>query len=329
MQAVTSGRSMVECRIGRCTIFSGPKPLDQPTNRFDHCQKAALVLTLFLHSYYEGTITMFNLLLAAAIILPPMHPAAAVRSGEPTPVLVSSEEADDHAINRDRLYLRTAIGPHFSGSTITVVVDAKGSVVSALARPWNQEKDIPLAFLIQAEAMVRGLQFKPFYRRRHPVSVTFERYVIALPPELIPDHHEQFPEVHDWNSVKITLERTLCYGMCPAYKVELHGDGTVLYSGQSHVAVAGDQRASVPQENVVELVKLFEQADYYSLLSEYRSMSTDSPTQITSIEIDGRRKQIVDYIGLDVGMPLSVKKLEAEIDRLSGDARWVHSQVPH
>jgi hypothetical protein len=277
----------------------------------------------FAFLYLEVT-AMFNLLLAVAMILPPVQQAASAPTSEPAPIRVSNKEADDHSINHDLLYLRAANGPRFPGITITVVVDTTGSIVSALALPENQENDTQPALLVQAEAMVRGLQFKPFYRYGHPVSVSFERYVTTLPLELKLDQRVPFPEVHDWNSIKITLERTVCYGMCAAYKVELHGDGTVLYEGQSSVAITGIQHASVPQANIVELVKLFEQADYYSLRSEYKSRITDNPTQTTSIEIDGQRKQIVDYVGLYVGMPVSVMKLEEAIDRLSGDTRWVH-----
>jgi len=270
---------------------------------------------------------MFSLLLAVAMILPPVQQAASPHS-QPAPIRVFDNEINEHAINHDLLYLRTAHPRPFSGITVTVVVDTSGSVISALAMPENQEKDAQPALLIQAEAMVRGLQFKPFYREGHPVSVTFYRRVTCLPQELVPAQQVPFPKVRDWNSIKITLERTACYGMCPAYKVELHGDGTVLYEGRSSVAVEGNQHASVPQANIVELVKLFEQADYYSLLNEYKSRITDNPTRTTSIEIDGQRKQVVDYVGLYVGMPLSVTKLEEAIDRLSGDARWIHSQAP-
>ena len=45
-----------------------------------------------------------------------------------------------------------------------------------------------------------------------------------------------FPEIHDWNTLRITLSRSGCYGRCPVYKVEIHGDGTVLYDGKVNVA---------------------------------------------------------------------------------------------
>jgi hypothetical protein len=32
--------------------------------------------------------------------------------------------------------------------------------------------------------------------------------------------------------LRITLNRSVCYGKCPAYKIEIHGDGTVLYDGE-------------------------------------------------------------------------------------------------
>jgi hypothetical protein len=148
--------------------------------------------------------------------------------------------------------------------------------------------------LAQADAMVRTLHFKPFERAGHPVSVTFDRNVFLLPPELKPAQHIPFLKVKDWKTVKITLTRTSCYGTCPSYSVEVRGDGSVLYEGHDYVAFTGTHRGLVPQSNVIELVKLFEKADYYSLQNEYTASVTDNPFQTTSISIDGRQKQVVD-----------------------------------
>jgi ankyrin repeat protein len=62
--------------------------------------------------------------------------------------------------------------------------------------------------------------------------------------------------------------------------------------------------------------------DYYSFEDEYVWPATDLPTYETSIEIDGKLKKVKDYAGEQVGMPLSVSKLEAEIDRLVDTERW-------
>ena len=67
----------------------------------------------------------------------------------------------------------------------------------------------------------------------------------------------------------MTIRRTTCFGTCPSYRVEIHGDGTALYDGQAYVAVTGSHRGSVSKETVSELVDAFRNVDYYSLEDEY------------------------------------------------------------
>lgn len=270
---------------------------------------------------------MLHLLLTAAIlVLPSQQPKS--DQNPPAPIQVSRKEADQHVIGEGDhwLYLRVAQNQWsmFSSIRVTVVVDTAGDIISSVPQTASTDGNhrVPSSVLAEAEAMVRTLRFKPFERAGHPVSVTFDRYVALLPPELKPAQRVPFPKVKDWKTVKITLARTSCFGTCPSYKVEVHGDGSVLYEGHGYVTFTGVHRGMVPQSNVIELVKQFEQADYYSLSDEYRSGVTDSPTKTTSISIDGRQKQVVDYVGLSAGMPLAVEQLELAIDRLSGSERW-------
>ena len=273
---------------------------------------------------------MLHLLLATVMLAQPMQQPAPMPATPPAPVRVSRQEARQHCVSGDdELYLRVSqgTGPFFAGIKVTVVIDVNGTVVSAVALAKSQDRDLKLSpgLLSQAEVLTRGgLHFKPFERAGHPVSATFEHYVALLPPESKPSRHVTFPKVKDWKTVKIVLARSGCFGTCPSYRIEVRGDGSVLYEGHSFVTVTGSHRGLVPQSNVIELVKLFEKADYYSLSNEYRASVTDNPTQITSIEIDGRQKMVEDYVGLDVGMPLSVSYLEAAIDRYSGSMRWTH-----
>src|SRR5579871_2978725 len=69
-----------------------------------------------------------------------------------------------------------------------------------------------------------------------------------------------FPEVKDWNSVVITLDRSGCFGRCPAYHVEIHGDGTVIYFGKTNVLEKGERRGRVTLEGIKALVEKFRQA---------------------------------------------------------------------
>ncbi len=239
------------------------------------------------------------------------------------PVAVSNEEVESHRIERQPI-LRIDLGVRIMaelamvGITVRVIVSADGIVSSARAAP----QDVPSKLQKQAEAVVDKMHYRPFERDGHPIWASFEEHVAVLPPELIPTSHVPFPEVNDLKSVVIGLARTGCLGACPSYQVEVHGDGTVLYEGKGFVAILGKHRCTIPQESVRELLNIFKEADYYSLGNEYVWGTTDLPTYISSIEIDGRSKEVKDYAGKFIGMPMSVSDLEASIDRLSDVKRW-------
>jgi hypothetical protein len=240
-------------------------------------------------------LAMLMLLLTVAILALPIQQPASGQHQQPDPIQVSSKEADQHSIgDGDRwFYLRVPQNQwsFFSSIKVTVVVDTTGAIISSVPQGANTDgnRKIPSSVLAQAEAMVQALHFKPFERAGHPVSVTFDQDVALLPPELKPAQRVPFPKVKDWKTVKITLARTGCLGTCPSYTVEVRGDGSVLYEGHGYVAFTGTHRGLVPQSNVIELVKLFEKADYYSLQNEYTASVTDNPTQTTSISSDGQQ----------------------------------------
>jgi hypothetical protein len=47
------------------------------------------------------------------------------------------------------------------------------------------------------------------------------------------------------------------------------------------------------------------------------------PTFTVSLTRNGQTKTVVDYGGPSVGMPRTVRDLQAEIDRVAGTAQWV------
>lgn len=134
--------------------------------------------------------------------------------------------------------------------------------------------------------------------------------------------HAPFPEVRDWNSVRITLLRTGCiFGTCPAYSIEIHGDGTIFYEGEENVLLKGRRRTSTTPSKVRELVNAFREADYYSLRDDYEGdQNHDVAMYQTSIEIDGQAKHVSDWMGRRVGMPATVSRLEDSIDALWKEA---------
>lgn len=125
----------------------------------------------------------------------------------------------------------------------------------------------------------------------------------------------------------ITLERTVCFGFCPVYKLTVYGDGRVEYDGQQYVEVAGKQTSQLTPQQVKELLDLFEQADYFKLEDEYIAPVTDLPSTITSLTLNGKTKTIVNFGGCLEGSPLpappALCELETRIDEVVNTAQWI------
>jgi hypothetical protein len=123
--------------------------------------------------------------------------------------------------------------------------------------------------------------------------------------------------------VTITLQRTVCFGFCPAYTVTISGDGAVTYNGERFVNVQGEQRAQIPAADVQRLLQRFDAIGFDRLRDEYRAQVTDLPTTTITLTRNGRTKNVVDYGGTSAGMPESVRQLQDEIDRVANTGRWV------
>ena len=132
-----------------------------------------------------------------------------------------------------------------------------------------------------------------------------------------------FPRISDWNSLNITLDRSPCFGRCPDYKVEIHGDGTVIYDGRNFVAVQGRRESHIPIYKVRSLFEQFRLVRYFSLKDSYQSSATDLPTYVTSIAFDDKTKSVKDHLGTAVGMPHAVVELEDAIDRAAETQQWI------
>ncbi len=132
-----------------------------------------------------------------------------------------------------------------------------------------------------------------------------------------------FPEIRDWQSVMIELDRYHCFGTCPAYSIKLGGDGTIVYEGHDCVAVKGRRKAHIAPAAFADLVQKFRKADYFSLRDHYVADITDGPVYRTRIRFDGREKSVDDYMGEHIGMPIDVSNLEDAIDKAAGSDRWV------
>lgn len=123
----------------------------------------------------------------------------------------------------------------------------------------------------------------------------------------------------EYDEVTITLERTMCFGTCPDYKVTISGDGTVVFEGRNFVAVEGVQTAKISEEQVQNLVDEFYSTGFFSLRDRYEQQITDLPSQTTSITIDGKSKTVYRY-GFE---PQQLAELEDKIDEIAGTEKWI------
>jgi hypothetical protein len=128
--------------------------------------------------------------------------------------------------------------------------------------------------------------------------------------------------------LKITLERTDCFGGCPVYKLTIIADGTVVFEGRRFVKQEGVTRKSVNREQLKQLMAEFDRVNFFSLEDDYSeirlSCPTDQPSAITSIRINGKSKTINHYLGcLEPKVPKGLTELENKIDEIVNTAQWL------
>lgn len=130
---------------------------------------------------------------------------------------------------------------------------------------------------------------------------------------------------------RITLERTVCYGMCPSYKLTISADGAVVFEGRRFVKKVGTAESTISQEGLRELIERFDKINYFSLRDRYEDLgdgckdwSTDGPSANTSITINGKTKSVRHYYGcrgIDAVEDLTI--LEQAIDDAVNTAQWI------
>ncbi|MCI0562668.1 MAG: DUF6438 domain-containing protein [Nitrososphaera sp.] len=117
----------------------------------------------------------------------------------------------------------------------------------------------------------------------------------------------------------ITMERTVCFGTCPAYSLAIYSNGTVMYKGIAFVAITGVQRSEISQENLEQLVQEFYEIDYFSFEDRYEEPVSDLPSTTTSITINGITKSVYRY----GSGPEGLEELENRIDQIAGTEKWI------
>ena len=123
--------------------------------------------------------------------------------------------------------------------------------------------------------------------------------------------------------LKITLERTVCFGTCPDYKLTIDSQGRVLFAGGRFTRVKGSASGTITSSQLKNIVRRFESSAFFSLHDSYRTepycgrMMTDMPSENISITVGGRSKSVHHYFGCHGDA------VQAELKRLSDLGKYI------
>ncbi|MGI9035606.1 MAG: DUF6438 domain-containing protein [Pyrinomonadaceae bacterium] len=137
--------------------------------------------------------------------------------------------------------------------------------------------------------------------------------------------------------LSITLERTVCYGTCPDYKLNIQSDGTVNFEGRQYTKTQGKAAGKITSAQLKQIISEFEKAKFFSLKEKYPDgknscpiVATDMPSVVLSIKIDGKEKMIKHYLGCFKNseppfeiFPSELFDLENKIDEIVETKRWI------
>jgi ankyrin repeat protein len=225
----------------------------------------------------------------------------------------TAQEMEELKSNRRAFALQTAT------CLFDVVVSANGIVESLTPLPSISPCGVHEQ---EAEEIIRARGYTPWFVDGAPARVKIQDWVSVYPPErwgpTVP-----FPEKVDKTTLEFQLERTTCFGSCPAYRVSVRGDGTVLFDGRRGVYLPGHHTAHIPRASVDALIAEFRAANFLSALPKYQGNWSDNPTQTLALRLNGTTKTVVDYVGLDDGLPLAVKNLQDAVDKAAQTDRWI------
>jgi len=133
------------------------------------------------------------------------------------------------------------------------------------------------------------------------------------------------------NDDTIMLERSVCFGTCPAYKLTIKNDGSVTFEGHQFTKTKGTATGKISANDFRKLVTEFEKIDYFSLLDAYTpgtklcpQAATDMPSAETSLRLNGKTKSVSHYYGCgNSGALAKLTELENKIDEVAGSQKWI------
>lgn len=205
------------------------------------------------------------------------------------------------------------------GTGVVFVAGVDGRVVCASIAPGPFDEIEP-ARNPKRQALLETTsewRFVPFLEDGKPTAVAGW---MPVSEEELPARHVPMPS---GNPAEMTI--TYDYGAShvyqSAYHVELHGDGTAIYTDDSPL---GSQSYHVDPKAVQGLLAEARAADFWSQRDLYRERPDGhlSAYSRTNITLGGKTKSVTGFEGSPAGMPRDVDRLAAKIADVAGVRSW-------
>jgi hypothetical protein len=133
------------------------------------------------------------------------------------------------------------------------------------------------------------------------------------------------------------LERSMCFGTCPAYRLRLSDSGEIRFEARNPGDEGRRVTDTVAAATFPSLISRARSIGFFDLPSKIaddsvlcRNRATDHPTVIVTIFTKAQTKRVEDYHGCfetvehEVLPPIArLRSFEVEIDSVLGSSRWV------
>jgi len=133
------------------------------------------------------------------------------------------------------------------------------------------------------------------------------------------DQSEMFSNIAQDDSLFASIKRGYCFGTCPVYNMNIYNDGTVVLEGIKFLEPIGKHTITISKEKMMRFIHVAKDINYVNLEDNYDDKNvTDLPTAITSIVLDGIRKQV----RCRYRCPADLKAFEKLFDQLLETEDW-------
>lgn len=124
------------------------------------------------------------------------------------------------------------------------------------------------------------------------------------------------------DSTEIDLQRTQCYGTCPAYRLKIFGSGRVEFYGEAFVCQKTPNPTFINPALVRQLIDGLAAVNFFNMPSYTSYDVTDNPSAIITVNTNGQSHRVEHYFG-DSKAPRLLTLIETRIDDIANTDTWI------